>query len=57
MAIGGGRNAGLMAVKILGAGDAALRNRLKKFMATLAAESRQRDVKLAATLKDFSSVP
>jgi 5-(carboxyamino)imidazole ribonucleotide mutase len=55
MAIGGGRNAGLMAVKILGAGDAALRQRLKKFMASLAAESRQRGVKLAATLNDFSS--
>ena len=55
MAIGGGRNAGLMAVKILGAGDPALRQRLKKFMAGLAAESRRRGVKLAVTLKDFTS--
>jgi 5-(carboxyamino)imidazole ribonucleotide mutase len=55
MAIGGGRNAGLMAVKILGSGDAVLRTRLKKFMARLAAESRQRGVKLALSLKDFTS--
>ena len=57
MAIGGGRNAGLMAVKILGSGDADLRLRLKKFMARLAAESRQRGVKLALSLKDFTSAP
>ena len=55
MAIGGGRNAGLMAVKILGSGDAVLRASLKKFMARLAAESRQRGVKLALSLKDFTS--
>ena len=51
MAIGGGRNAGLMAVKILGAGDAGLRRHLAGFMRELAAESRARGVKLAAGLK------
>jgi len=51
MAIGGGRNAGLMAVKILGTGDAGLRRQLAGFMRELAAESRARGVKLAAGLK------
>ena len=51
VAIGGGRNAGLLAVKILAANDAALRGRMKHFMKSLAAESRQRGAKLAASLK------
>ena len=51
VAIGGGRNAGLLAVKILAAKDAALRGRMKRFMKSLAAESRQRGAKLAASLK------
>jgi 5-(carboxyamino)imidazole ribonucleotide mutase len=50
VAIGGGRNAGLLAVKILAASDAALRGRMKRFMQSLAAESRQRGAKLAASL-------
>jgi len=50
VAIGGGRNAGLLAVKILTASDAALRGRMKRFMKSLAAESRQRGAKLAASL-------
>lgn len=50
MAIGGGRNAGLMAVAILGAGDARLRRRLSAFKKTLAAESRRRGVALSARL-------
>jgi 5-(carboxyamino)imidazole ribonucleotide mutase len=50
VAIGGGRNAGLLAVKILAASDAALRGRMKRFMKSLAAESRQRGAKLAASL-------
>jgi 5-(carboxyamino)imidazole ribonucleotide mutase len=50
VAIGGGRNAGLLAVKILAAKDAALRGRMKRFMKSLAAESRQRGAKLAASL-------
>lgn len=51
MAIGGGKNAGLMAVKILGASDAALRARLKHYMKSLATESRRRGAKLAAGLR------
>ncbi|HEU5072453.1 MAG TPA: 5-(carboxyamino)imidazole ribonucleotide mutase [Verrucomicrobiae bacterium] len=51
MAIGGGKNAGLMAVKILAAGDATLRTRLKHYMKSLAAESRRRGAKLAAGLR------
>lgn len=50
MAIGGGRNAGLLAVRILAASDAALRRRVRKFMKSLAAESRHRGAKLAASL-------
>ncbi len=50
VAIGGGRNAGLLAVKILAASDAALRNRVRQFMKSLATESRQRGAKLAASL-------
>ena len=50
VAIGGGRNAGLLAVKILAASDAALRGRVRQFMSSLAADSRQRGAKLAASL-------
>ncbi len=50
VAIGGGRNAGLLAVKILASSDAALRGRVRQFMKALAAESRQRGAKLAASL-------
>jgi 5-(carboxyamino)imidazole ribonucleotide mutase len=51
MAIGGGKNAGLMAVKILATSDATLRLRLKRYMKSLAAESRRRGAKLAAGLR------
>jgi len=54
VAIGGGRNAGLLAVKILAASDGALRDRVKSFMKSLAAESRQRGAKLAASLTSAS---
>lgn len=50
VAIGGGRNAGLLAVKMLAASDAALRGRVRQFMSSLAADSRQRGAKLAASL-------
>jgi 5-(carboxyamino)imidazole ribonucleotide mutase len=36
VSIGGARNAGLLAVRILAAGDPALRDRMKAFMTTLA---------------------
>ncbi len=43
MAIGGGRNAGLLAVRILGASDPALRERMEAFQAALADKVRQKD--------------
>jgi len=51
MAIGGGRNAGLMAVKILAASNEELRGQMVAFMKSLAAESRARGSKLAQTLR------
>ena len=42
VAIGGGRNAGLLAVAILAASDRKLQTRLLRFKARLAAESRRR---------------
>lgn len=50
VAIGGGRNAGLLAVKVLAASDDALRGRVRDFMNALASESRERGAKLAASL-------
>lgn len=55
MAIGGGRNAGLMAVKILGSSDANLRQRMNSFMHELAEESRARGAKLASQLRSRPS--
>lgn len=46
MAIGGGKNAGLMAIKILGTADPALRKKMKLFAKSLANDSRRRDQKL-----------
>ncbi|MBI3415598.1 MAG: 5-(carboxyamino)imidazole ribonucleotide mutase [Verrucomicrobia bacterium] len=46
VAIGNGRNAGLLAVKILATSDAALRTRLLKFKARIAAESRAKNKNL-----------
>jgi 5-(carboxyamino)imidazole ribonucleotide mutase len=51
VAIGGGRNAGLLAVQILGAGDAALRRKVMAFKRAQAAESRAKNRKLAALMK------
>jgi len=46
VAIGGGRNAGLLAVSILASGDAELQQRLLAFKARLAEESRARNANL-----------
>jgi len=46
VAIGGGRNAGLLAVQILGASDAALREQIVRFKRKLAAESKAKNRKL-----------
>ena len=47
VAIGGGRNAGLLAVQILAVSDDRLRARMVKFKAQLAAESRAKSQRLA----------
>ena len=44
--IGGGRNADLLAVRILGAGDEALRKRMASFQSRLAVESQAKNRKL-----------
>lgn len=50
VAIGGGRNAGLLAVQILGAVDPALQDQVAEFKRRLAAESRAKDQSLQARL-------
>lgn len=51
VAIGGGRNAGLLAVLILGCGDARLREKVIDFKKKLSLESRKRNQHLQARLK------
>jgi 5-(carboxyamino)imidazole ribonucleotide mutase len=51
VAIGGARNAGLLAVAIIGAADPRLQARLVRFRRGLATESRRRSRKLQARLK------
>jgi 5-(carboxyamino)imidazole ribonucleotide mutase len=48
VAIGGGVNAGLLAVQILASGDAALLQRVLEYKAELAATARQQDADLTA---------
>lgn len=50
VAIGGGRNAGLLAVQILAVSDAALRARVLRFKRGLATASRAKDRRLQAEL-------
>src|SRR5512137_3199607 len=50
VAIGGGRNAGLLAVQILAASDPALRARVSEFKRQLAAESVAKDRRLQSQL-------
>jgi len=47
VAVGGGRNAGILAAQILAVGDARLREELKKFKVRLMEESRARNKTLA----------
>ena len=51
VAIGGGRNAGLLAVEILAAGDAALREKVIRFKSRLATESRAKNRRLQSELR------
>jgi 5-(carboxyamino)imidazole ribonucleotide mutase len=50
VAIGGGRNAGLLAVSILASSDPALQAKVLQFKRNLAAESRRRRRELSARL-------
>jgi 5-(carboxyamino)imidazole ribonucleotide mutase len=51
VAVGGGRNAGLLAVRILGVADPGLRGRMRAFQAGLEAAVREKD----AALRDASA--
>jgi 5-(carboxyamino)imidazole ribonucleotide mutase len=52
VAVGGARNAGLLAVRILAAADPALRARVVAFQATLADTARAKDTALQHRLAD-----
>jgi len=54
VAIGGGRNAGLLAVQVLAAGDARLRAEVLKFKGQIAADSRAKNKRLAAETAKFA---
>lgn len=56
VAIGGGRNAGLLAVQILGASDPTLRRRMVRFKQQLAAESRRKNARLQGSLPSPAAV-
>ena len=56
VAIGGGRNAGLLAVQILATADDALRERVVKFKSRLAAGSRKKNDGLSAETAKFLQV-
>ena len=50
VAVGGARNAGLLAARILGAGDDAMREQVVAFQARLADSVRERDARVQAEL-------
>ena len=60
VAIGGAKNAGLLAVSILGTGDETIRAKILAYKKKLAGESRERGRKLQLSLKrklpDFSRI-
>src|SRR3954447_22703207 len=55
VSIGGARNAGLLAVRILGASDPALARAMERFQAGLAATVAEKDAALAARAQEESS--
>jgi len=55
VAVGGARNAGLLAVRILAAGDSSLRARVVEFQAALADTARAKDAALQETLSREAS--
>jgi 5-(carboxyamino)imidazole ribonucleotide mutase len=54
VAIGGGRNAGLLALRILGASDSALQKRMTAFQRRLALTSQEKNRQLQSNLKQPS---
>jgi 5-(carboxyamino)imidazole ribonucleotide mutase len=52
VAVGGARNAGLLAVRILGAADPALRDRMTRFQQQLGQQARDKGAALRASLGD-----
>ena len=52
VAIDGGKNAGLLAIEILGSHDATLMAKIMDYKKQLANESRQKNKKLGEALKD-----
>ncbi len=54
MAINGGRNAGLLAVRILAVGDESLRRKMMAFQTRLAAESKSKSRKLQSETKTYN---
>ena len=52
VAVGGARNAGLLAVRILGTADAALRDRMARFQEQLGQQARDKGAALRARLGD-----
>jgi 5-(carboxyamino)imidazole ribonucleotide mutase len=55
VAIGGAKNAGLLAISILGASDEKIRAQLLAFKKQLAAESRKKSALLRKTIRDAAS--
>ena len=55
VAIGGGKNAGLLAVQILGASDPTLRAKMQQYKTNLAKESRTKNLKLSLSAKTVLS--
>ncbi|MGI8537990.1 MAG: 5-(carboxyamino)imidazole ribonucleotide mutase [Mycobacteriales bacterium] len=52
VSVGGARNAGLLAVRILGAGDPPLLERMRRFQERLAESARTKDAALQALLQE-----
>ncbi|HKM25228.1 MAG TPA: AIR carboxylase family protein, partial [Corynebacterium sp.] len=50
VSIGGAKNAGLLAVRMLGAGDPALVEKMAQYQATMAAEVEAKDERLRKSL-------
>jgi 5-(carboxyamino)imidazole ribonucleotide mutase len=56
MAINGGRNAGLMAARILGISDGKLRTKILTYQKTLEGESKAKNRKLQSATKGYQGI-